>query len=148
MKYLGKGTYRAGFRGRSPSWGAWIEIWLSRRRPPRLHRRSPSWGAWIEISNFWGKISGTYVAPPRGERGLKFPVVRQTLVVFAVAPPRGERGLKLHDVEFDGTNDAVAPPRGERGLKSPSAALAAASNVVAPPRGERGLKLRHIWCNH
>ena len=36
--------------GRSPSWGAWIEI-ITKRLHRRLRgRRSPSWGAWIEIT--------------------------------------------------------------------------------------------------
>ena len=33
--------------------------------------RSPSWGAWIEIFSFTLPSCCTQVAPPRGERGLK-----------------------------------------------------------------------------
>ena len=34
--------------------------------------RSPSWGAWIEIYNLWKAVIIKWqVAPPRGERGLK-----------------------------------------------------------------------------
>ena len=57
-----------------------------------------------------------------------------------VAPPRGERGLKYlpdHDLKIPGE---VAPPRGERGLKSPTAEERLRADMVAPPRGERGLK--------
>ena len=56
--------------------------------------RSPSWGAWIEIGEPLNKVKYGVVAPPRGERGLKFAVARKVAVVKAVAPPRGERGLK------------------------------------------------------
>ena len=35
-----------------------------------------------------------------------------------VAPPRGERGLKLMQILYDLHHFPVAPPRGERGLKS------------------------------
>ena len=34
--------------------------------------RSPSWGAWIEMLMYTGAPSSLSVAPPRGERGLKF----------------------------------------------------------------------------
>ena len=34
-----------------------------------------------------------------------------------VAPPRGERGLKFNGVEVYTLGGVVAPPRGERGLK-------------------------------
>ena len=36
--------------------------------------RSPSWGAWIEIQIIFGRILPIMVAPPRGERGLKFEI--------------------------------------------------------------------------
>ena len=59
-------------------------------------RRSPSWGAWIEIYRINSTNSGqSTVAPPRGERGLKYHIgvyVGGNMVI--VAPPRGERGLK------------------------------------------------------
>ena len=80
--------------GRSPSWGAWIEIpplphlhTFAPVAPPRGERglkykffaakavpygRSPSWGAWIEIMLLNVAFSKSMVAPPRGERGLKF----------------------------------------------------------------------------
>ena len=35
---------------RSPSWGAWIEMFLRLGRMSPACGRSPSWGAWIEIS--------------------------------------------------------------------------------------------------
>ena len=34
------------------------------------------------------------VAPPRGERGLKYGTAGNAAADWAVAPPRGERGLK------------------------------------------------------
>ena len=37
-----------GVPGRTPSWGAWIEIRFSVVRLSSV-RRTPSWGAWIEI---------------------------------------------------------------------------------------------------
>ena len=57
---------------RSPSWGAWIEITLPKSVKHVVSSRSPSWGAWIEICGFEDEISYRVVAPPRGERGLKF----------------------------------------------------------------------------
>ena len=56
--------------------------------------RSPSWGAWIEICVRAALSRAWLVAPPRGERGLKFFVLRRLLAADVVAPPRGERGLK------------------------------------------------------
>ena len=38
-----------GVIGRSPSWGAWIEIQMQPFAGVLSRRRSPSWGAWIEI---------------------------------------------------------------------------------------------------
>ena len=34
--------------------------------------RSPSWGAWIEMAIYLAPFPLYRVAPPRGERGLKF----------------------------------------------------------------------------
>ena len=82
-------------KGRSPSWGAWIEIKSLKEimeeytevAPPRGERglkfakgvvegkstcRSPSWGAWIEIIILLQIYRINRVAPPRGERGLKY----------------------------------------------------------------------------
>ena len=39
------------------------------------------------------------VAPPRGERGLKYIPNPTESVLLHVAPPRGERGLKLLHVD-------------------------------------------------
>ena len=36
-------------QSRSPSWGAWIEMYRSGATVILYSRRSPSWGAWIEI---------------------------------------------------------------------------------------------------
>ena len=57
---------------RSPSWGAWIEMTHPQRAGDRLPRRSPSWGAWIEIGKMRRFPPLAAVAPPRGERGLKY----------------------------------------------------------------------------
>ena len=38
----------------------------------QTQRRSPSWGAWIEIHRPITSGFFVAVAPPRGERGLKF----------------------------------------------------------------------------
>ena len=57
---------------RSPSWGAWIEMIISSAVIAAAARRSPSWGAWIEITVWNALRNNTNVAPPRGERGLKF----------------------------------------------------------------------------
>ena len=56
--------------------------------------RSPSWGAWIEIPSKVFEGIGEFVAPPRGERGLKYHFISIIPGQFTVAPPRGERGLK------------------------------------------------------
>ena len=58
--------------GRSPSWGAWIEILFAYLCGTLDMRRSPSWGAWIEIVVLYSIAHYQLVAPPRGERGLKF----------------------------------------------------------------------------
>ena len=57
---------------RSPSWGAWIEIATRHMGIKSSPCRSPSWGAWIEIPFSLGRYHSSAVAPPRGERGLKF----------------------------------------------------------------------------
>ena len=60
----------------------------------RHYGRSPSWGAWIEIHKRSVQAAQQGVAPPRGERGLKLPIVLNAVSASKVAPPRGERGLK------------------------------------------------------
>ena len=57
--------------GRSPLRGAWIEIRLQLYGISRAERRSPLRGAWIEIHFLISAFLLLYVAPPRGERGLK-----------------------------------------------------------------------------
>ena len=57
---------------RSPSWGAWIEISAPLKRRGFKPGRSPSWGAWIEIPARLQPYRVSCVAPPRGERGLKW----------------------------------------------------------------------------
>ena len=128
-----------------------------------MSSRSPSWGAWIEIRRLVARRSGSRVAPPRGERGLKYDDCDDTRELADVAPPRGERGLKSQTRErtharperrspswgawieisvspFSRSFAAVAPPRGERGLKLGVANGIKQRVFVAPPRGERGLK--------
>ena len=57
--------------------------------------RSPSWGAWIEMTRaITQRPRSRTVAPPRGERGLKLADVQEAYGGDIVAPPRGERGLK------------------------------------------------------
>ena len=60
-----------------------------------LRSRSPSWGAWIEIFIHICVSIAFLVAPPRGERGLKSFMAVLYVVSDIVAPPRGERGLKF-----------------------------------------------------
>ena len=57
--------------------------------------RSPSWGAWIEMPLLYCMTYYTIVAPPRGERGLKSVLPARQSPRALVAPPRGERGLKF-----------------------------------------------------
>ena len=74
--------------------------------------RSPSWGAWIEIFCIdWG-LSCTLVAPPRGERGLKSLGEWGQKVRRKVAPPRGERGLKSAARDFLGDDISRSPSWG------------------------------------
>ena len=86
--------FRQARHGRSPSWGAWIEILVHVIVWRVGSRRSPSWGAWIEIRRRSRLIQRQRVAPPRGERGLKSAWAQVRAVLPQVAPPRGERGLK------------------------------------------------------
>ena len=93
---------------------------------------------------------------------MKYTVFGQSIPLMGVAPPRGERGLKFAKIWHKEAIKMVAPPRGERGLKSttwtqtmqtqrrsPSwGAWIEITHIrcrmallkVAPPRGERGLK--------
>ena len=54
-------------------------------------RRSPPRGAWIEITTlFTMTISCNSVAPPRGERGLKWKrLIEELAAVERRSPPRG-----------------------------------------------------------
>ena len=71
---------------RSPSWGAWIE--MGRYKTPYLFApsRSPSWGAWIEIARRQPCGIFIVVAPPRGERGLKSDIDKDTLFMAESLP--------------------------------------------------------------
>ncbi len=126
--------------GRSPSRGAWIEIAYSRSGLFHRAGRSPSRGAWIEIESCLLPSCLYLVAPPRGERGLKYEGLIKQLSDGSVAPPRGERGLKSYYKVLMRNGTKVAPPRGERGLKYLYTAKTPFAATVAPPRGERGLK--------
>ena len=106
----------------------------------RDYGRSPSWGAWIEIFPAAFANGIPRVAPPRGERGLKSGLLCRTNDRIQVAPPRGERGLKLLRRRLKRQERKVAPPRGERGLKFATLLNKVMPGIVAPPRGERGLK--------
>ena len=67
-------------KGRSPSWGAWIETYTFRLVYLLAVCRSPSWGAWIETSPHRFSPRSIVVAPPRGERGLKHVYGRRRLI--------------------------------------------------------------------
>ena len=43
--------------GRTPSWGAWIEMKILIGKLEKSSR-TPSWGAWIEMANEWTTIIG------------------------------------------------------------------------------------------
>ena len=50
IEIFGEGVEFALGVSRSPSWGAWIEMPTNGGFDPSVARRSPSWGAWIEMS--------------------------------------------------------------------------------------------------
>ena len=68
------GVYGCVINCRSPSWGAWIEISYGYIIQQILYCRSPSWGAWIEMLTVTVPRRKSAVAPPRGERGLKYQI--------------------------------------------------------------------------
>ena len=53
--------------------------------------RSLTWGAWIETSRFQRSALVKYVAPSRGERGLKLLYINTITRNNMVAPSRWER---------------------------------------------------------
>ena len=57
---------------RSPSWGARIENLYIMSHVVTKSSRSPSWGARIEKRANAERALAYIVAPPRGERGLKY----------------------------------------------------------------------------
>ena len=102
--------------GRSPSWGAWIEIAISSSKALNLCGRSPSWGAWIEITCFFRAATSPAVAPPRGERGLKYNIESHHFHHECRSPSWGA-WIEIFNINTLNKRNRVAPPRGERGLK-------------------------------
>ena len=51
LKYQRSVGRRLLMRRRTPSWGAWIEIYNLTDMVDITSRRTPSWGAWIEMSS-------------------------------------------------------------------------------------------------
>ena len=79
------------------------------------------------------------VAPPRGERGLKYNIESHHFHHECRSPSWGawiEISFPFSFFPFQ----KVAPPRGERGLKFNAGDRVRILEDVAPPRGERGLK--------
>ena len=126
--------------------------------------RSPSWGAWIEIFSTFDHLLKIAVAPPRGERGLKSRCPQLRCRCTRVAPPRGERGLKSSGCRRTSQARRGRSPSwgawieiktwrtSEKSKSSRSPSWGAWIEIikssgsqyidltVAPPRGERGLK--------
>ena len=86
-------------QGRSPSWGAWIEIRRGLRRHNTYVRRSPSWGAWIEISSACARSIFCFGRSPSWGAWIEILFRYSFIVPIAVAPPRGERGLKWYECQ-------------------------------------------------
>ncbi len=123
---------------RSPLRGAWIEILLfaSKFVPP--YRRSPLRGAWIEIYSLPAHPQSPLpVAPPCGERGLKFRPSGQRCGKIRRSPLRGA-WIEIYSLIRAFAFRIVAPPCGERGLKSPPR-----HRLYARPR--RRSPLRGAW---
>ena len=102
---------------RSPSWGAWIEIRRGVVISAETICRSPSWGAWIEICWTCGHCRTWPVAPPRGERGLKYAVTHKFSALLLSRSPSWGAWIEMLDALVFHWLYVVAPPRGERGLK-------------------------------
>ena len=119
--------------------------------------RSPSWGAWIEIPVIPPSPKDLSVAPPRGERGLKFsfgaalpPLARRSpswgawieivcvgvygCVINCRSPSWGA-WIEISYEPLILRRANVAPPRGERGLKSTAAARKASRKSRSPSWG-------------
>ena len=110
-------TQALSFAGRSPSWGAWIEILLYVSLHIAVYRRSPSWGAWIEMLHPKGLPCGSPRRSPSWGAWIEICWGGITAPPRRVAPPRGERGSKSRRRERERVRKEVAPPRGERGSK-------------------------------
>ena len=81
------------------------------------------------------------VAPPRGERGLKYIMYRRPAITVPVAPPRGERGLKFEDNNRKYADAFSRSPSWGAWIEILVSGSYLDFLPVAPPRGERGLKL-------
>ena len=82
------------------------------------------------------------VAPPRGERGLKFICGKGYAYALLRRSPSWGAWIEITFAARISIILPVAPPRGERGLKCLYRARAYSGQNVAPPRGERGLKFQ------
>ena len=91
----------------------------------------------------------TGVAPPRGERGLKYAGCTGLSGSLCRSPSWGA-WIEISFVSSFISPSIVAPPRGERGLKFVHHIVQIAHHSVAPPRGERGLKCtnQRLHSNH
>ena len=58
-----------------------------------------------------------WVAPPRGERGLKYENTKALDDFGEGRSPSWGAWIEIYITGGDGMSEAVAPPRGERGLK-------------------------------
>ena len=80
--------------GRSPSWGAWIEMLMYTGAPSSLSGRSPSWGAWIEMPCLSLYTLPEFCRSPSWGAWIEIVSLSRHMRLLTVAPPRGERGLK------------------------------------------------------
>ena len=65
------------------------------------------------------------VAPPRGERGLKYPLPDGIIKIPQRRSPSWGAWIEIVPLSAASSVAMVAPPRGERGLKSPCRKLRA-----------------------
>ena len=84
------------------------------------------------------------VAPPRGERGLKYYTLFVLKPKLPCRSPSWGAWIEMIVRPYLKRPAQVAPPRGERGLKYFKAGTIHVEQQVAPPRGERGLKFEFV----